>query len=102
MPSETRVRSSTPLKLNDPTTTDILSEFITAPVDISSGVEGDKDTNHSENTSHVLDHSVSHISHESDQDKDEALYDTLFWAAAFDRIVSPEEDAEPAATHLTH
>ncbi len=76
---------------------------MSTPTDVSSGVEGDKDTNNSENTSHVLDHSVSHISHECDDDKDEALYDTLFWAAAFDRIVTtPDEDSEPAAPCLSH
>ena len=33
---------------------------------VHSGVEADKDTNNSENNSNVLDHSVSHISNESD------------------------------------
>lgn len=84
---------------------DILSDtlFMCATTDVSSGVEGDKETNQSENASHVLDHSVSHISHECDEDKDEALYDTLFWAAAFGRMVtSPEEESEPAAPVLSH
>lgn len=53
-----------------------------------SGVEGDKDTNNSMNNSNVLDHSVSHISHESDNDAAEALNDQLFWAATFDRCTS--------------
>ena len=52
-------------------------------------MEGDKDTNNSMNNSHVLsDHSVSHISHESDNDAAEALNDQLFWAATFDRCTS--------------
>lgn len=40
------------------------------------------------NNSNVLDHSVSHISHESDNDAAEALNDQLFWAATFDRCTS--------------
>lgn len=73
-----------------------------------SGVEGDKDTNNSMNNSHVLDHSVSHISNESDNDTAEALNDQLFWAATFDRctsgnkIIVPEEcDCEPTGPTLT-
>lgn len=53
-----------------------------------SGVEGDKDSNNSMNNSNVLDHSVSHISHESDNDAAEVLNDQLFWAATFDRCTS--------------
>ena len=54
------------------------------------------------NNSHVLsDHSVSHISHESDNDAAEALNDQLFWAATFDRCTSGHkitvEDCETEA-----
>jgi hypothetical protein len=72
-----------------------------------SGVEGDKDTNNSMNNSHVLDHSVSHISNESDHDTAEAINDQLFWAATFDRCTSGNKiavdnsDYEPTATTLT-
>ncbi len=65
-----------------------------------SSLDGDKETNISENNSNVLNHSISHISHESDHDSNEALNDSLFWASSFNRVIGNREDEEePVASN---
>lgn len=65
-----------------------------------SSLDGDKETNISENNSNVLNHSISHISHDSDHDSNEALNDSLFWAATFNRVIGNREDEEDPVAQI--